>query len=351
MKDSVNDISNQTVIRILLIILSFIVGIFLVVTLRQQLLWLGISFFFALALEPPVNWISKRLPKQSRGLAVFFVVAFTISAVAYLVSLIGPPIVKQFSELITNLPAYYQSFINDNNLVSNYLRTVDVPKSLSVNGQSIANFFASTGGGVSRVFSNVFSSIFAFLSILVFTFFMVLEWPKWHDIVWKYQDPKKRKRRKALYARMQKTVSGYIGGNLLTSIIAGIVAVIFFAIFKNPYAIALGFMVAIFDLIPMFGALIAAIIAVSVVLVYGGVSQAIVTAIFFLVYQQIENNILQPYVFSKTVNISPLIAGIAALFGAALAGLIGALVAIPIAASLQILVKDYLDTKYGNTSK
>jgi predicted PurR-regulated permease PerM len=186
---------------------------------------------------------------------------------------------------------------------------------------------------------------------LVFTFFLVLEWPKWHDIVWKYQDPKKRKRRKELYARMQKTVSGYIGGNLLTSIIAGIVAVIFFAIFKNPYAIALGFMVAIFDLIPMFGALIAAIIAVSVVLVYGGVSQAIITAIFFLVYQQIENNILQPYVFSKTVNISPLIAGVAALFGASLAGLIGALVAIPIAASLQILVKDYLDTKYGNTSK
>jgi predicted PurR-regulated permease PerM len=101
----------------------------------------------------------------------------------------------------------------------------------------------------------------------------------------------------------------------------------------------------------MFGALIAAIIAVSVVLVYGGVSQAIITAIFFLVYQQIENNILQPYVFSKTVNISPLIAGVAALFGASLAGLIGALVAIPIAASLQILVKDYLDTKYGNTSK
>ena len=82
---------------------------------------------------------------------------------------------------------------------------------------------------------------------------------------------------------MQKTVSGYIGGNLLTSLIAGIVAVIFFAIFKNPYAIALGFMVAIFDLIPMFGALLAAIIAVSVVLVYGGVSQAIVTAIFFLI--------------------------------------------------------------------
>ena len=99
----------------------------------------------------------------------------------------------------------------------------------------------------------------------------------------------------------------------------------------------------------MFGALIAAIIAVSVVLVYGGVSQAIITAIFFLVYQQIENNILQPYIFSKTVDISPLVAGVAALFGAALGGLVGALVAIPIAASLQIHIRDYLDRKYNNS--
>ncbi len=346
MKSNVNDISNQTIIRILFIILAFVVGIFLVVTLRQQLLWLGISFFFALALEPPVNWISKRLPKQSRGLAVFFIVAFTISAIAYLIALVGPPIVKQFKELVNNLPSYYQNFINDDNFLSNYLRTVDVPKNMVFNGQSIANFFTSTGGGVSKIFTNVFGSIFAFISIIVFTFFMVLEWPKWHTVFWRYQDPKKRKHRKKLYARMQKTVSGYIGGNLLTSLIAGIVAVIFFSIFKNPFAIALGFMVAIFDLIPMFGALIAAIIGVSVVMVYGGVSQALITAIFFFVYQQIENNILQPYIFSKTVDISPLLAGIAALFGAALAGLIGALVAIPIAASLQILVRDYLDRKY-----
>ena len=351
MKAEINDISNNTIIRILIIIVAFVVGIFLIITLRQQLLWIGISFFFALALEPPVAWLSKRLPKQSRGLAVVVVVASTISAVAYIVSLIGPPVIKQFGELVNNLPAAYQEFINDNNLLSSYLRTVDVPKSLSFNGQTIANFFATTGGGVSRVFSNVFSSIFAFLSIVVFTFFMVLEWPKWHDVFWRYQNPSKRSHRKNLYARMQKTVSGYIGGNLLTSLIAGIVAVIFFAIFKNPYAIALGFMVAIFDLIPMFGALLAAIIAVSVVLVYGGVSQAIVTAIFFLIYQQIENNILQPYIFSKTVDISPLVAGIAALFGASLAGLVGALVAIPIAASLQILMRDYLDRKYSVAKK
>ena len=103
--------------------------------------------------------------------------------------------------------------------------------------------------------------------------------------------------------------------------------------------------------LPMFGALLASIIGIAVVLVYGGVTPAIVTAIFFVVYQQIENNILQPVVFSKTINISPLVAGIAALIGASLAGLIGALVAIPVAASLQILAIDYLERRYPEKHK
>lgn len=226
-----------------------------------------------------------------------------------------------------------------------------MPQTLSLNSEKITNFATSTSGGVVSFFSGIFTSIFAFFTIIVFTFFIVLESPRWHEVIWRYQDPKKREHRKHLYARMQKTVSGYIGGNLLTSIIAGVATVIFLTILGNPYAVALGFIVLILDLIPMFGALIAAIISVAVVLVYGGVTPAIVTAIFFIIYQQLENNILQPYVFSKTVDISPLVAGVAAIFGATLAGLVGALVAIPIAASLQILVKDYLDRRYPEAKK
>lgn len=351
MKHDINDISNQTIFRILAIILAFVAAIFLVFSLQRPLVWIGISFFFALALEPPVNWLSKKLPKQSRGLAVFLVVAVTLASIAYFVSIIGPPLAKQFAELINNLPSYYKQFINDNNFISNYLRSSNIPKNLSINGDKITAFLTATGGGVRNIFNNIFSSIFALLSILVLTFFMILEWSKWHEVFWRYQDPKKRKHREQLYARMQKTVSGYISGNLLTSVIAGIAAVVFLLVLKNPFAIALGFVVAVLDLIPMFGALLASVIVVSVVLVYGGVSQAIISALFLFIYQQIENNVLQPYIFSKTVDISPLLAGIAALFGAALGGLVGALVAIPIAASLQILARDYFDRKYPNASK
>ncbi len=351
MQTNINQISNRTIFRVLAMIVAFGAVVYMVIALRQPLVWLGISFFFALALEPPVNWLSKKLPKKSRGLAVFIVVAATLVAIIAVVSLVGPPIVKQFKELIINLPTYYRDFLENNNPLSNYLQTVNLPQTLSLNSEKITNFATSTSGGVVSFFSGIFTSIFAFFTIIVFTFFMVLESPRWHEVIWRYQDPKKREHRKHLYARMQKTVSGYIGGNLLTSIIAGVVTVIFLSILGNPYAVALGFIVLILDLIPMFGALIAAVISVSVVLVYGGVTPAIVTAIFFIVYQQFENNILQPYVFSKTVDISPLVAGVAAIFGATLAGLVGALVAIPIAASLQILVKDYLDRRYPAVKK
>lgn len=351
MQNDINSISNRTIIRILALVLAFVGFIYLAIILREQLIWLGVSFFFALALEPPVNWLSKRLPRGSRGLAVFVVVASSILLIALTIYLIGPPIVRQFKELVVSLPDYYQEFLNSNNPISNYVRSSNVPSTLSLNSEKITNFFTSTGGGVVKVFGSIFGSLFAFVTVIVFTFFMVLEWPRMHELFWRYQNPQKRDHRKILYAKMQKTVTGYVGGNLFTSLIAGIVTLIFLIILGNPYAVALAFMVAILDLIPMFGALLASVIAIAVVLVYGGVTPAVVTAIFFIVYQQIENNILQPVVFSKTVKISPLVAGVAALIGASLAGLVGALVAIPVAASLQILAVDYLERRYPDKHK
>ncbi len=338
------NISNRTIFRILTMILAFGVAIFLVISLRQQLIWLMVAFFFALALEPPVNWLAQRLPKKSRGLAVLIAISATIVVLAGVVALLGPPLVKQFQQLIHGAPDSYHRLLSENNIVSNYLRTHDVGKLARENQDKILNLLST--GGVANFFAGIFNSFFAFFAIIVFTFFMVLEWPRWHDAFWRYQDPKKREHRKKLYHRMTKTVSGYINGNLLTSLVAGIATLIFLRIIGIPFGIALGCLVAVLDLIPMLGATLAAIIVSLVVLAYAGLPLALVTVVFFIVYQQFENNLLQPMVFSKTVKISPLVAGVAALFGAVLAGLIGALIAIPAAASLEILVKDYLDRKY-----
>lgn len=351
MKPDINNISNQTIFRVLSMVLAFCFVVYIVIQLRGPLVWLGMAFFFALALQRPVDWLSSKLPRNSRGLAVFIVVSLVFIALGYLVLVTGPPILGQLRELVNNFPEYYNRFINENNPISQFIKSLDVPQQLSIDSGTVSNFFNSTSGGIVNFFRGVFSSLFAIFSTIVLTFFMVLEWPKWHELFWRYQDPKKKIHRKKLYAQMEKTVTGYVGGNLLTSLIAGIVTVIFLSIIGSPYAFVLGLIVAIFDLIPMFGAFIAAVIATLVVLVYGGVTPAIASIVFFIIYQQIENNILQPYVFSKTVNISPLVAGVAALFGASLAGLLGALVAIPIAASLQILVKDYLDRKYSSSNK
>lgn len=351
MKSTEFNISNRTIFRILAIIVAFVVGVYLVVQLYQPLLWVGISFFFALALEPPVNWLSSKLPGKSRGLAVLMVIALAIGIISIVIYVFAPTITQQFQQLVKGLPTYYRQFLDYHNPISEYLKSHNPATALSLNGEKLTSFASSTSGGVVSVFAKIFGSIFAFFTIIVFTFFMVLEWPKWHELFWQYQNPQKRAHRKHLYAQMAKTVSGYVNGNLLTSLIAGIATIILLLILRNPYAVALGVLVMVLDLIPMLGATLAAVIVTAVVLIYGGVTPALVTLIFFIVYQQLENNVLQPMIFSKTVKISPLVAGIAALFGAVLAGLIGALVAIPVAASLQILVKDYLDRKYPNTRK
>lgn len=110
MQTNINQISNRTIFRVLAMILAFCVVVYMIIALRQPLIWLGISFFFALALEPPVKWLSKRMPKQSRGLAVFIVVAAAFSVIVAIVSLVGPPVIRQFKELIVNLPDYYRDF-------------------------------------------------------------------------------------------------------------------------------------------------------------------------------------------------------------------------------------------------
>ena len=158
--------------------------------------------------------------------------------------------------------------------------------------------------------------------------------------------PSKRKHRQQLAKEMHQTITGSVSGNLLTSLIAATAASVFLAILHVPYAIPLGIIIGLTDLIPMIGATLGAIIVTSATLIYTGPAKAIIVLVFFVIYQWIENNTLQPMVYHRTVQISPLLAMFAALCGIRLGGLVGALFAIPLAASAQILVKDRLENRH-----
>jgi predicted PurR-regulated permease PerM len=143
-------------------------------------------------------------------------------------------------------------------------------------------------------------------------------------------------------SQIYRTVGGYVSGNLLISVIAGITSTLVLLVLGVPYAVALGLLVAILDLIPLAGATIAAVIVTTVAFLSEDWKIGLAVAGFFVVYQQLENHVLQPVVYGRTVQLSPLAVLISILIGAELAGVIGALGAIPVAGSIQVILRDWL---------
>jgi len=334
-------ISNGTIVRILLIITLFAATIAIIFGLGSQLIWVAIAFFLALAITPAVDWVARYIPGKSRGLSLTIVLVSIIAVISYMISALVPPLIDQLTSLVRNFPDYWNNLVSSNNFIGNSLRNWNVTDQLVKNQGQIINSLSN----VSAWLSGAATGLIALITIFTLTFFMVLEGPRWLNTFWSYQDPKRRKARQILAAKMYKSVSGFVIGNILTSVIATIATTILLVILGVPSPLALGILVGIFDLIPLVGATLAAIVVTIFVLAYGGPTAGLISITYFILYQQLENNILQPIVFSKSISISPLVVGIAALFGATLAGFFGALVAVPVAASLQILVKDLLSRR------
>ena len=334
-------VSTRTVLRVLFTTLLFIAGAIAITTLRDQIAWVAIAFFLALALSPAVDKLSRYMPRKSRGLAMVVVLLFTISILAYLFLVLIPPLVDQLINLVRNFPTYWNDFINSSSVLARYARELNLADFAAKNQDKLSGVLNNVGG----VLGSAASGLIALITITTLTFFMVLEGERWLAVFWRYQTPAKRERRQNLAHDMHRTVPGFMGGNLATSAVATVVTTAFLLIMGIPSPLALGLLVGVVDLIPLIGATLGAILVSLFALVYGGTTAGIISIVFFIIYQQIENNVLQPLVYSKSVQVSPLVVGIAAVCGGALAGFFGALVAIPVAASLQILTKHALENK------
>jgi predicted PurR-regulated permease PerM len=332
-------VSNRTIIRIVLIALGSVLAVDLIIKLHTQLIWILTALFFALALEPAVSLLSRFLPKRSRALAVLLVFLGFIAVLVFILVVLLPPFASQLYHLVSNIPSAYNGFIQANpsqgKFIDSHLSASNVSSSL----QQFSKQLLSFGGSAVAIAKGFFGGIVAVGTVLLLTFFMVNEGPHWTNAFWASLTPAHRTKYQELVRQIHGTITGYVGGNLFTSLIAALVTAVMLLIIHAPYAFALALLVGIVDLVPMIGASLAAVFVCLTVLVFNGLTAAIVMAIYFIVYQQVENNALQPIVFSRAVKVSPLVTTIALILGASLAGLVGALVAIPVAASVQILVR------------
>jgi predicted PurR-regulated permease PerM len=335
-------VSNRTIVRVVVITLASVVAVKLVGTLRTQLAWILTALFLALALEPAVNRLSRVLPKRSRGLAVGLVLLAVTAVIAFIALALTPPFAGQLYHLVQNLPQAYEDFAKQNPDVRSFINSVMNTESTVGAVRQFSNQLLSAGGSAVVIVKGIFGGVVALLTVLLLTFYMVLEGPRWIAAMWAQVPADRRSRYMPLAQQLHGTITGFVGGIALTGSIAAAVSTVALLLIQAPYALALGLLVGIVELVPMIGATIAGIFVVSAVLVFKGVWAAVIMAIFYILYQQFENYVLQPMVFSRTLEVSPLTVLLALIFGASLAGFIGALVAIPVAASAQILVKYWL---------
>ena len=308
---------------------------------RHVVSWIVIALFLTLALNPAVDWLERRLGGR-RGLATSTVFVLAVAAIAGIGALFIPTLVDQVSGFVKKLPDYLHDLTHGRGRLG-FLQTkyhlVDKARSaLRHNGARKLFGLSGTALAITR---SIITAVVATVTIAFMTFFMLLEGPAWMERLYGLLRPESQKRWRAVGRDIYRTVGGYVTGNLLISLIAGASTAIVLAIMGVPYFVALGLIVGILDLIPLAGATIAGIV-VGVVAFLHSIPAGIVVVVFFIVYQQIENHLLQPVVYGRTVQLSPLAVLISVLIGAELAGVLGALAAIPVAGTLQVLARDVL---------
>ncbi len=331
----------RTVLMVIGIVLTVAAGIWLILVAEGVLIWMLVSLFLAMALNPAVDWL-QRHGLRRRGAATAAVYLGVTAMIAGMGALIIPTLVEQVGELIDALPGYVRDLTHGRGplgfLETKYDVVERVEKAVEGNGGG-----PSLAGGANAaldVTRSVVMFVAAVVTITFLTLFMLLEGPAWKARIIALLPPERQPHWEEIAQGIYRTVGGYVTGNLFISFIAGVVATLFLLALGVPYALALGLIVAILDLIPLAGATLAAII-VSLVALTESTTTGLVVLAFFAVYQQIENHVLQPVIYGHTVQLSPLAILMAVLIGAEVAGVVGVLVAIPIAGTVQIFVLDW----------
>jgi predicted PurR-regulated permease PerM len=308
---------------------------------RSVIIWVLIALFLAMALNPAVEFLVARGLKRGPAVGIVFVGAILL--VVGIAATFVPTLIREVNDLADAVPSYIDDLTRGRGrlgfLERNYHIVERARAAVSKSGVGGVLGLSNTALSVTK---SILNAIIAVVTIAFLTLFMLLEGPAWVERIFSLISEESRPRWRKVGGDIYRTVGGYVTGNLAISLIAGVVSTAVLLFLGVPYAVALGLVVAILDLIPLAGATIAAII-VSVVGFLHSTTAGIVLVIFFVLYQQLENQVLQPLVYGRTVKLSPLIVLVAVLMGAELAGVIGALGAIPLAGAIQVVFLDWLE--------
>ena len=349
------DIDTKTFIRFWIVVIGFLLLGLVIWRAKDALILIFISLFFALALNHPVSKITQALPgsKENRVGATAVAYFLIVALLGLFISFVVPTLVEQTSKSVDNLPSLVEGFSGQYSGLENFADKYNLTSYVEQVAVSLQDSFAdlskNIGGMVFNGVNAIARAIFSVFMVLAMAFLMLIEGPDWLRRLWQsYEDKEKMKKHRRIANRMYKSVSAYVNGQLLIALVSGVggaitvvILSLFFAEVPSDLAIPVGVILSIIGLVPMFGATIAGIIA-ALIIGFNVPFAGIVFGIYFIIYQQIENNIISPMIQAKTNQLSALLVIVAITIGIYAFGILGALISIPAAACAKILFEEYI---------
>jgi predicted PurR-regulated permease PerM len=316
-----------------------------VLSLWKVVSYLLVALFFAVVLTPAVDFLQYRA-RMRRGVATLLVCLVAFASLAGLGYAFVRPLVDQGQKFADNLPTMIEDAENGEGQIGELIEEYELDKLYEDNRQAIEDQLGAAGGQGLSVLGTVFSGIVAAITVIVLTILLLLGGPDLSETTVGLLPQRHRDRVRRVSVDAAQAVSGYMMGNVVISIVAGVAAYVFLRIAGVPYAEVLALWVAFADLIPLVGATLGAIPTIAVAFLHS-TPAGVAAIVFFILYQQFENNVLQVTVMSKTVNVNPLGVLVSVLIGVEIFGLLGALLAIPVAGVIQVVVRDLWNEREG----
>jgi predicted PurR-regulated permease PerM len=333
---------TRAVLRTVLIVVAVVIVLYVIYLLRKPISWLVIAAFIAIAVAGPVNALSRYM---RRGFAIALVYVTLLLIPVGVGALIIPSLVNQGQDLANNAPEYAQDvsdYVDRNQTLRNLNEDYDITGKIEDEAAKLPDKIPDAAGTLRDIGVGFVNSVFAALTIFILSIFMVSGGRRWIERFLESREPDQKERIGRAFDHIGAAVGNYVGGALLQALIAGITSFIVLSILNVPFAAPLALIVFFFDLIPLVGATLAAVLVAVVTLFVNFPVALIVWVIYAIGYQQVENYVIQPQIQRRAVAVEPFVVLVAVLFGGTLFGILGALLAIPAAASIQIAIREVM---------
>jgi predicted PurR-regulated permease PerM len=330
--------SLRGVVRLVAILAACAVGLYLVWRTRSVLRLAAVALFVALTLNPIVDALDRRVHLPRAG-AILLLYAALAGGVVVIGAVVVPSTVRQVQQLSRDAPGYLHD-LRRNATFRRYDDRYAITAKLQRDARALPARLQQAAGPLQRVTVQAFSAVSQLLTVLSLAFLLMLHGREYMGMALRLTGVREPRYR-ALVVDINQAVAEYMLGNVAISGLATVATWLVLTLLGVPYALSLGLLVGFFDLIPLVGATLGAIFVGIATATVDFPTATIVWVAFIIVYQRVENSFIQPVVYGRTLKVNPIVTILAVLVGASLLGILGALLAIPIAAAIQILLRDW----------